>query len=193
MENTRSTLLVRLKDRSDQAAWRTFDALYRPMLTSYARSRGLSHQDAEDVSQQCAAAVLEHIADYEHAGSFKAWLRSIAGHKIADQFRKRREVQPGTGVLTSFQDTGDSTGDQWERQWSMSHLLYCAEMVRTEVAPGTYNAFVGYAIEGRPPAEVGESLGMTANQVYVAKHRVIERIRALVLELTGENLGGELA
>lgn len=193
MENTRSTLLVRLKDRSDQAAWRTFDALYRPMLTSYARSRGLSHQDAEDVSQQCAAAVLEHIADYEHAGSFKAWLRSIAGHKIADQFRKRREVQAGTGVLTSLQDTGDSASDQWERQWSMSHLMYCAEMVRTEVAPGTYNAFVGYAIEGRPPAEVGASLGMTANQVYVAKHRVIERIRSLVLELTGEDLAGGIA
>ena len=105
MDHTRSTLLVRLRDRSDEQAWRTFDALYRTMLVGYARARGLPPADAEDVAQQCAEAVLEQIGQYTHAGSFKSWLRAIAEHKIVDRFRaQRREVQAESGVLSGAPD-----------------------------------------------------------------------------------------
>jgi RNA polymerase sigma factor (sigma-70 family) len=189
MEQTRSTLLARLRDRADQDAWRTFDALYRSMLVGYARSRGLAQADAEDVGQQCAQVVLERIGQYQHTGSFKVWLRAIAEHKIADQFRKRgREVQAGTTLLREQPDR--EIADSWERHWSSAHLRYCAEMVRRDLAETTYAAFVAYGIEGRPAPEVAASLNMTVNQVYVAKHRVIERIRALMLDLTGEEPEG---
>lgn len=61
MEDTRSTLLARLTDREDEDAWRTFDKLYRPMLVGYARTRGLTTHDAEDVAQECVEAVLDNI------------------------------------------------------------------------------------------------------------------------------------
>jgi len=194
MDATRTTLLARLKDRADEGAWRTFDTLYRAMLVGYARSRGLAQADAEDVGQQCSQVVLERIGDYQHLGSFKSWLRSIAEHKIADQFRRRRgEVQADTAILREHEDRSGPGAEEWERHWSSAHLRYCAELVRHDVAETTYAAFVGYAIEGRAPADVAASLKMTPNQVYVAKHRVIERIRAVMLELTGEDLTGSPA
>ena len=99
-DRTRSTLLMRLKDRTDTDAWETFASLYRPLIVSYAMSRELSLADAEDVAQQCTQAVLEKIEDYEHLSSFKAWLRAIANHKIIDQFRRsRRQVQGRHRVL----------------------------------------------------------------------------------------------
>lgn len=187
MDITRSTLLARLRDRSDQDAWRTFDALYRSMLVGYARARGLDQADAEDVAQQCAAAVLEQIADYAHAGSFKVWLRAIAEHKIADRHRgRRREVQIGTGAWSERAVDEPDPGAIWERHWSIAHLRFCADAVRERVAETTYAAFVGYALEERPVDAVAEELRMTANQVYVAKHRVLEKIREMMLELTGE-------
>lgn len=36
MDETRSTLLIRLRDRGDQEAWQIFDQLYRPMLVGFA-------------------------------------------------------------------------------------------------------------------------------------------------------------
>ena len=159
------------------------------MLVGYARTRGLPEADAEDVAQQCIQAVVEQIAAYAHAGSFRTWLRAIAEHKIADKFRARREVSMGSGLGEWGGAAPDGDAAQlWDRQWLLAHLRYCAEAVRHEVAEETYAAFVGYAIDGRPAEAVGAALGMTANQVYVSKHRVLRRIRDLMLELTGEDL-----
>jgi len=193
MDPTRSTLLIRLKDRADQDAWRTFDHLYRPLLVSYARFRGLGDADADDTAQQCVEVVLVRIADYEHAASFKSWLRAIADHKVTDRLRARagraREIQPATGALEAAPHPAPDAEGEWGRQWSMAHIRHCAEQARAEVADSTYAAFRGCAIDGREPAAVAAALGITVNQVYVAKHRVLERIRSIMLELTGEDLG----
>lgn len=195
MEPTRSTLLIRLRDRSDEEAWRTFNALYRPMLVSYARWRGLGEADADDAAQQCVEVVLAKIGDYEHTASFKSWLRGIADHKVTDRMRRRgggawgREVQPATGALEGVEHPSPEGADEWERQWAMAHLRHCAERARQEVSENTYQAFRAYAVDGREPGAVAESLGMSVNQVYVAKHRVMERIRSIMLELTGEEPG----
>lgn len=199
MDPTRSTLLIRLKDRSDEDAWRTFNALYRPMLVSYARWRGLSEADADDAAQQCVEVVLARIGDYEHKASFKSWLRSIADHKVIDRIRARaggawgREVQPATGALEALEHRSPDGADEWDRQWAMAHLRHCAEVARREVSDHTYEAFRAYAVDGREPGAVAAALGITVNQVYVAKHRVMERIRAIMLELTGEEPGNLVA
>ncbi len=190
MDETRTTLLVRLRDGNDQDAWRTFDELYRPLLLGFARSRGLETNDSEDVVQQCLEAVLKQIADYAHLGSFKNWLRGIVENKICDRFRSdKREVRADTGLFSRLPDTAETPEEEWERQWQMAHVRYCAECVRHEVAPSTYRAFVEYALEGRPADEVAADLGLTVNQVYVAKHRVVERMRKIMTELTGSAEG----
>lgn len=189
MEETRTTLLIRLKNGDDQTAWRTFDQLYRPMLVSYAGSRGLDPNDSEDVAQQCMQAVLDKISTYEHQGSFKTWLRAIAEKKICDRFRaKGREVQAESAVLAGKADPNPSPDEIWERQWWQAHLRHGADVVRGEVAQTTFAAFVGYAIEGQAADAVAQSLGLSVNQVYVAKHRVLDRIRTLIIEWTGEPL-----
>lgn len=197
MDPTRSTLLVRLKDRADEEAWRTFNDVYRPMLLAYGRRRGLDEADADDVAQQCVQVVLERIGEFEHRASFKGWLRAIADHKVVDCLRRRgggsrgraREVQPASGLLDGMAQDAPDGAEEWERQWSLMHLRYCAERARSEVSESTYEAFRAYAVDGREPGAVASALGMTVNQVYVAKHRVLERIRSIMLELTGEEPG----
>ncbi|MHC4107313.1 MAG: RNA polymerase sigma factor [Planctomycetota bacterium] len=191
MEDTRSTLLVRLRDPADQDAWRTFDELYRPMLVGYACARGLGQADAEDVAQQCIQAVLNQIGDYQHLGSFRSWLRTIAERRICDLFRRRREVQADTAVWSSQPDSNPPPQDLWEHHWWRAHLRYCAERVKRHFEESTYAAFVGYAMEGEAAATVAEKLGLSVNKVYVAKHRVLERIRELMFELTGSELEHE--
>jgi len=193
-DETRSTLLAALKDRSDEKAWHTFNQLYRPMLVNYARKRGLSRDDAEDVTQQCVAVVVEQIGDYQHAGSFKTWLHTIVERRICDVFRRRREVQGDSAFWVAHQeqpDTGPKPEEIWEHQWWTDHLRHCAAAVRHDIEDTTYAAFVAYAIEEQPASAVAELLGITSNQVYVAKHRVLQRIRGLLVELIGdESLGG---
>jgi len=186
-DSTRSTLLTRLKDRGDVGAWGAFESLYRPLLVSYAMSRGLNAPDAEDVAQQCTQAVLEKIDDYQHLQSFKAWLRAIAEHKIVDRFRRLQgDVQADSAFWGTQRDTtGSPVEDLWEAQWVRAHILHCAERVRGSVNESTYEAFSACVVRGMEPAAVAGLLNLTVNQVYVAKHRVLERIREMLRELHG--------
>ena len=187
MEETRTTLLLRLKDGTDQTAWRTFDQLYRSMLVAYGTARGLDANDAEDVAQQCVQAVLDKIEKYEHLGSFKTWLRAIAEKKVCDRYRAMgREVQVESSVWAANADPQPGPDELWERKWWSAHLRHGAEVVRMEVAETTFAAFVGYAIEGEAPDIVARSLGLSVNQVYGAKHRVLDRLGSLMIEWTAE-------
>ena len=178
MPRTRTTLLSRIKALDDGASWEEFDQLYRPLLIRYATDRVLSAEEAEDIAQQCMAAVAGGIQNFQRKVSFRGWLRGMVDHKVADRLKaKQSEVQARTADLDCEQGREDSAALIWERQWNKTHLLYCLRRVRDQITPLTYEAFNLYVIEELPVAEIAEHLGMTPNQVYVAKHRVIGRLK----------------
>ena len=87
---TRPSLLVRLKDWSQQTAWREFDHDSAPLLRKVARKAGLTEAEAGEVMQETLIAVAKKIGEFKHAGnrgSFRAWLYQQAHWRIADQFR----------------------------------------------------------------------------------------------------------
>src|SRR5437899_1879978 len=89
---TRPSLLARLKDWSQQTAWREFDHNYAPLLHNVARKSGLTDAEADEVVQETLIAVAKKIGEFKHAGnrgSFRAWLYQQARWRIADQFRAR--------------------------------------------------------------------------------------------------------
>ncbi len=89
---TRPSLLARLKDWSQQTAWREFDHDYGPLLRNVARKAGLADAEADEVLQETLIAVAKKLREFKHAGnrgSFRAWLYQQARWRIADQFRAR--------------------------------------------------------------------------------------------------------
>ena len=94
---TRPSLLARLKDWSQQTAWRQFDHDYAPLLRNVARKAGLTDAEADEGAQETLIAVAKKIGEFEHAGnrgSFRAWLYQQARWRIADQFRARARASP---------------------------------------------------------------------------------------------------
>src|ERR1051326_7927200 len=89
---TRPGLLARLKDWSQQTAWRQFDHDYAPLLRNVARKAGLTDVEADEVGKETLLAVAKKTGQFQHAGrrgSFRAWLYQQARWRIADQFRVR--------------------------------------------------------------------------------------------------------
>ena len=60
------------------------------------------------------------------------------------------------------------------------------DRVKHEFQPATWQAFWGTAVEGRQAQEVGAALKMTSGAVYVAKSRVLARLRDEVQKLMAE-------
>src|SRR5262249_39182590 len=116
MTTTRTSLLIRIRDRSDVEAWRNFQELYAPLLYRYAGTRGLSREDAEDVRDECMAVVARKIADFEYdkaKGGFKNWLYRIASGKVIDLLRRRHEKQADSGQMAALPDPAPTPDETW--------------------------------------------------------------------------------
>ena len=82
---TRPSLLIRLKDQGDQAAWTEFVEVYRPVICRLAASRGMQNADAEDLAQQVLTSLAKAIGRWQddpQRARFRTWLRRVANNAI---------------------------------------------------------------------------------------------------------------
>ena len=63
---------------------------------------------------------------------------------------------------------------------------WAAEEVRGEFTPSTWQAFWQTAIEDRPPGDVAAELGLSVGAIYVARSRVLSRLRQRIKQLSDD-------
>lgn len=180
-----SSLLARVRAR-DQTAWERLVNLYSPLVYRWCRQGGLQAADAADVGQQVFLAVARKIGDFrrDRAGdSFRGWLRSIALNRLCDHQRSlaKGRIEGGAALEGLAQLAADDSGasDTKSERDEEEALLFrrAMDLMRTEFEEKTWQAFWQVVVDGRSPADVGRDLGMTANAVYLARGRVLRRLR----------------
>jgi RNA polymerase sigma-70 factor (ECF subfamily) len=189
MDQTRTSLLIRIRDPRDTQAWAEFHELYAPLLYAFARARGLKHADAEDVRSSCYEAIVRQIKDFEYdkdRGGFKAWLRTLVQRRVVDLLRKHREETAESQDLAAAADRQPEPEELWEQHWREQHLRYCLERVRAQVSESTFAAFRMLTQDDCSVPDVCDRLSMNANQVYKAKSRVLELVRAEMAAIYSE-------
>jgi RNA polymerase sigma factor (sigma-70 family) len=192
---TRISLLARLRNRDDAASWQEFVGIYGPVVYGYGRKHGLQDSDAQDLTQVVLEAVVAAMArrGYDRAlGSFRGWLFTLAHHKLYDLRARLRRQPPGTGdsdVRNLLEARPASDADQalWEQEYEKRLFDWAAGRARADFQEATWRAFWLTAVEGRAGDAVAGALGMTVAAVYMAKSRVMARLRALVAELEGDD------
>lgn len=181
---TRASLLVRLRDRTDSAAWSEFARVYAGVVYSYARKRGLQDADAADLMQEVLRAVATGIGkqSYDRSkGSFRGWLYAIVRNKLVNFLESRQRQVQGTGDSASqHRLEGVPNADdisEWDEEYERRAFAWATERVRGEFQPSTWDAFWQTAVEGQSAAAVGGRLQMSPGAVYVAKCRVLARLK----------------
>lgn len=186
MNTTRASLLARLKDLDNTVAWREFDELYRPMLQRFTRACGVNGAVADDLVQECMAAIVKHIGRFEHEpgrGAFRGWLRTIVVNRVLDLCRKRSEPQADSKDLRGLADGRPTPQELFDQICSEEHLGYCIRRLREVVESSTFEAFERYVLKEEPIETVCAALGMTVNQVHKIKWRVTRKLAELMKEL----------
>ncbi|HEY7423473.1 MAG TPA: sigma-70 family RNA polymerase sigma factor [Gemmataceae bacterium] len=193
--DTRPSLLLRLRDWQDQEAWARFVEVYAPLIYGYLRKRGLQDADAADLTQTCLRQVAAHVGSLEYdprRDSFRGWLFTIVRNKLRDFHDRPHRLYQGSGdsqVQRLLENTRAPEADEvgeWEREYQGSLFAWAAEQVRPSVQETTWQAFWQTAVEGKSGKEVARSLGLTTAAVYLAKSRVMARLRTLVREVREE-------
>jgi RNA polymerase sigma-70 factor (ECF subfamily) len=192
---TRASLLARLGDSEDRAAWRQFVELYGSLVYSFVRKHGLQDADAADLTQEVLLAVAQAAGRWHYdrkRGTFRGWLYGITRHKVA-RFLQRRLAQPvvsggsdGLRVLNEQPSPGSDPDESWEQEFQRHLFRLAAEQVRDRFAPATWQAFWRTAVEGKSAATVAGELGLSVGAVYVARSRVLARLVEQIQEMQTE-------
>jgi RNA polymerase sigma-70 factor (ECF subfamily) len=185
--------LVRVRNAADAEAWRQFVELYAPLVYGLARKRGLQDADAADVTQEVFRLVSDGVKRLEYdprRGTFRSWLHAVTRNCLHDFLERRARRCQGTGdsgtqVLLEAQPDRGPDEDLWEGEYRQQVFSWAVGQVRPLFKESTWQAFWQLAVEGKSGEETAQALGMTVGAVYVAKNRVLARLRERIIELEG--------
>ena len=189
---TRASLLVRVRDAADGPAWVQFVQIYTPLIYGFARKKGLQDADAADLTQDILAAVARAIRklDYDpDKGSFRGWLFTAVRHRLRHYLAHKPHQPPGSGDSQAQQLLAEQPAPAEEADWDQDYerrlFHWAADQVRPTVNESTWQAFWQTTLENRDPKEVARELGLQVAAVYMAKSRVLKRLKAVIQEAEG--------
>jgi RNA polymerase sigma-70 factor (ECF subfamily) len=185
---TRASLLLRLRDPGDHAAWTEFVDLYGPLVYGYARKQGLQDADAADLGQEVLSIVARAIGRLEYdprRGAFHNWLFTVLRRRLANwrrdqEHRVRASGDSATQELLEHCPVPESEQSAWETEWEQRVFAWACVEVRRTITETTWQAFWRTSIEGQSGKEVAASLGLSVVAVYRARSRVQARLKELV-------------
>jgi RNA polymerase sigma-70 factor (ECF subfamily) len=183
---TRNSLLVRLQDANDIAAWEDFAEIYGPVVYRVALAKGLQSADAEDLVQEVFLAVSLALSQWlvrEDRGAFRAWLIRIARNEAIDRMRQRATRSLGCGGSAAEQmlaqvPARSELSDSLDMEYERSIFRWAAKQVQEEVSDQVWQAFWLTSIEEIPIAEAASRLQTGVGNIYVARSRVMARIKS---------------
>jgi RNA polymerase sigma factor (sigma-70 family) len=184
MDATSLSLLERAKGRLNHA-WDHLVALYQPLVYNWLRRQGLPHHAAEELTQEVLLVVFKELGGFAHPGApgaFRGWLRAITANR-ARAYWKAGKYQPAAGGsdfhagIEQLEDPHSALSRLWEREHDEHVLRRLLELLEAEFEPRTLQEFRRQVLDGVAADEVAAKLGISVGAAYVAKSRVLARLR----------------
>ena len=185
MNETRQSLLIRAQT-GETNAWKDLTDLYRPLILCWLNRQGMPADDLEDLAQEVLLSVVTHLPTFQHSGqrgAFRTWLRTIVCRRTVDYWRAidtGTQGRGGSGATVALEQIADPDS-ALNRQWDDEHdqyVIHCLlDLVEQKFEPVSLQAFRRLTLDGASGAEVAQELGLSVGAVYVAKSRVLARLR----------------
>jgi RNA polymerase sigma-70 factor (ECF subfamily) len=179
MSATPASLLMRLRQPSDHDAWERFVQLYTPLLFHWASKWEVQPSDAADLVQEVFVNLLQSLPAFEYDShrSFRAWLHTVVRNKWLDLRRRRGQLPANDNGLSGVAASGP-LAEFDEAEFRSLLVQRALQLIEKDFTPPTVAAFRATALESRAACDVASELGLTENAVYLARNRILRRLRA---------------
>ena len=195
-QSTRASLLFRLRDARNAEAWEQFAAIYSPIIFGFCRNQGLQDADAADVTQEVMRAVARSMEKFEYdrqRGKFRNWLLTVTRSKLSNFFgsRQRQHEPRGNTAIQDLLDREPSLAVQssWDTEYHGRLFHWAAKQLRPTIQESTWQAFWRTTIADEDASKVAAELNLSVGAVYVAKSRVLARLKQKIQEVDEEAEG----
>lgn len=174
---TQPSLVLRLRDHSDVSAWTEFASVYSPLIYDFCRTRELQASDAADVTQEVLFRVSKAIRQFEYdrsKGYFRDWLARIVLNEI------RRLTKRQVHIVTAPEELDDDSGtleSSWNEQFQHYIFSKALERSKPHFNEETWMMFELSWLDKLPVEQVAQKTGVGVERIYVARSRVLKRLR----------------
>lgn len=187
MSYTTKKSLLEAIQHGDQVSWSEFYDTYRPLIILRGRDFHLSADELEDLCQMVIIDIFKMGTRFQYdsaKGRFRDYLRRIISNNALDLLRRRPDNLPLEG--NDSEGMENSHENRWEQEWQHHLLKQALMLLRSQVEIVTYQAFELYAVQGQDAEKVAAFLNIKVNMVYVAKSRVLPKLRRIIQRLREE-------
>ncbi len=186
---TRASLILRLPDANDVAAWNELIDIYSPLIRRLAFAQGMQLADADDLTQEVFASIAQSVTrwlDRPDRGPFRAWLLTIARNAAVNHLTRRgtKPLAAGGGeaepIFAESPAPPSEVTDFFDLEYRREVFRWAAAQVKGQVAMATWSAFWLTQIDGKSVAETSRQIGVSIGTIYVSRSRVMKRIKETV-------------
>jgi len=183
MNETSLSLLQRLQSSPESVNWNRLVELYSPLIRVWLQKYDVQKSDADDLLQEVLLTLSKEISTFDHngrTGAFRAWIKQILVNRLRNYWRTRdRRRESGIDdKLSQLDDPNSAATLLWNREHDQYLLRELLHLVQPQFTPETWQAFSKVTFEGIPANQVAEDLGISTNAVFIAKSRVLSRLRS---------------
>jgi RNA polymerase sigma factor (sigma-70 family) len=176
-EQTRETLLMRLRQKRDDLSWEEFNSAYERYIYLIIRGMKMNHHDAEDLVQTVMLAIWEKIPDFDyqpHYSKFRTWICRITRNKVVDYIRRSTSESRKREGVNIDEVTLPEVEAIAEREWK-AHVTDTAwNNIQSEFQENVLECFK-LLKQGKSAKDVAEALDIAESSVYVYSKRVREK------------------
>jgi RNA polymerase sigma-70 factor (ECF subfamily) len=154
--------------------------LYTPLLYSWARRVGLQDADAADLVQDVLTSLVKKLPEliYDQQKSFRSWLRTVTFNRWRDNCKQRgKQALQTNETALAVEPSRDDPDDFWQAEYRRHLVGRALDVMQNEFHPATWKACWEFVIGGKSAAVVAAELGISENAVFLAKSRVLRRLR----------------
>lgn len=186
LNSTSVSLLNRVQQKDDSKNWNRLVELYTPLLLRWLRKYEIQASDADDLVQEVLLAVSKDLKSFDHngrPGAFRSWLRTILVHRLHNFWRgrqRRPQARGDSDIERRIQELEDPSSEM-SQIWNEQHDQHVARQLlafsESSFQPNTWKAFCRVVLDGARPDAVAQELGISLNAVFIAKSRVLGKLR----------------
>lgn len=162
--------LVRLARAGDKQAYKAFLATAARRLRAYLAGRVGTHEDREDIVQECLIAMHDKFGTLDPRRPVAPWLFAIARYKLADHWRKAGRQLPQAGEPIDIEVPAH---ELWEHDVEV--LLGLLSHDQAEAIRLT-------RLTGLTGPEASRRLGIGLSALKLRVHRGMAALRSMVRE-----------
>ncbi len=185
---TNHTLLQKMRD-GDETSWVLFKKFYSPLIATRGKDYNLNSTEIDLLIQDVLVACFqEHVLkNYDKSkGHFRDYLRTITSRKAKDILDARPKLKSIDNLDSEIVQDKNAFEAQWDTEWKEFITEKAMEELRESLDSNDIMAFEMYVNEGRSPEDVAYIFGITVNQVYLLRSRIVKKLKTTITRLEND-------